>query len=91
MYFFSKFMATAVRPKQGLRLNQDKKYQIVKAAKDDDMSSYIINGKKVKGGCWIAKSGSAIIVTVFDETKEHTSSGCSTTLANVIKYLNSIK
>ena len=77
-------------PHQGLRLNESRKYQIVKAGHDDDMGSYVINGKKIKGGCWIGRAKSAIIVAVYDETKEHTASGCSIVIANLIKHLNSV-
>ena len=80
------FMAGG-RPKQGLRLNESKKYQIVKAGQDDDMGAYVVNGKKVKGGVWIAKAKKAIVVCVYDEQKDHNATDCAIVLANCVKHL----
>lgn len=35
------------KPSQGLRLNQEKKYQILRAFQDDDAGCYTVYGKKV--------------------------------------------
>lgn len=83
-------MSGASRPKQGLRLNEGKKFQIVKAAQDEELKSFVVNGKIAKGGCWAARTSNAILVAVYDEMKDHTAAGCYSTLSNVIKYLNSL-
>lgn len=80
------FMSGA-RPKQGLRVNESKKYQIVKAAQDDDMNTYVVNGKKAKGGIWVAKAKKAIVVCVYDELKDHNAADCAIVLANCVKHL----
>lgn len=75
------------RPKQGLRLNESKKYQIVKAGQDDDMGAFVVNGKIAKGGVWIAKVKKIIIVCVYDELKEHNAADCAIVLANCVRHL----
>ena len=79
------------RPHQGLRLNEGKKYQIVKAGLDDDMGTYVVNGKKTKGGVWIAKAKTAIIVCTYDEQKDHNAADCAIVLAHCVKHLMGVE
>lgn len=74
------------KPPQGLRINQEKKYQILRAFEEEEVG-FVVYGKKMKGGCCIAVSNTAIVVGVFDETKGHTSAGCNTNVTELVKYL----
>jgi hypothetical protein len=91
------------KPSQGLRLNGEKKMQILRAFEDDEAGCYVVYGKKVwllseflpwlfqmKGGCCIAVSNTAIIVAMFNELKQQNSSGCNTNVTELAKYLKSV-
>lgn len=79
-------MKGGAKPAQGLRLNKEKKYQILRAFEEDDVG-FVVYGKKTRGGCCIAVSHTAIVVGVFDENKNHTSAGCNTNVTELVKYL----
>lgn len=78
------------KPAHGLRLNQEKKMQILRAFEDDDAGCYMVYGKKMKGGACVAVSNTAIIIATFNELKGHTSSGCNTNVSELVKYLKSV-
>eukprot|EP01041_Mallomonas_annulata_P007153 gene7153-14567_t len=75
-------MKGGAKPAQGLRINGEKKYQILRAFEEEDVG-FVVYGKKMKGGCCVAVSNTAIIVGVFDESKGHTSAGCNTVVTDL--------
>lgn len=81
-----KLMEGGAKPAQGLRLNQEKKYTILRAYTEDEVG-YIVIGKKMKGGCCVCVSNAAIIVGVFDENKGHLSANCNTNVQELARYL----
>jgi len=78
------------KPSQGLRLNGERKMQILRAFEDDEAGCYVVYGKKMKGGCCVAVSNTAIVVGVFNELKGHNSAGCNTNVTELVKYLKSV-
>lgn len=61
------------------------KFQILRSFEEN--GTFVVLGKKMKGGCVIISTSKAILVATFDEMQGHTSSGCNIVLSDLATYL----